>query len=176
MEYMEQQMQNYIEAGISAADRCYARIDELEEQNVALAAQVEALCGIAYLADGARVENSEGNFGEERKWLDKLYQAAGEYDCTKTPQQHLREIRAEAIEQAATYLSESIPDQSHKSVIIEGGYVYISTRYLRQYAESILKGELSDESFIFESNGTYYIVSLVVTKEPKAAKQRGDMK
>ncbi len=61
-----------------------------------LAAQVEALRGIAYLADGARVESSEGNFGEEKKWLDKLYQAAGEYDCTKTPQQHLRDVRAEA--------------------------------------------------------------------------------
>lgn len=38
MEYMEQQMQNYIESGISEADRCYARIAELEEQNAALAA------------------------------------------------------------------------------------------------------------------------------------------
>ena len=43
MEYMEQQMQNYIEAGISEADRCYARIVELEELNQALQAQVEAL-------------------------------------------------------------------------------------------------------------------------------------
>lgn len=43
MEYMEQQMQNYIEAGITEADRCYARIAELEELNQELAAQVEAL-------------------------------------------------------------------------------------------------------------------------------------
>lgn len=37
MEYMEQQMQQQIEAGISEADRCYTRIAELEEQNAALA-------------------------------------------------------------------------------------------------------------------------------------------
>lgn len=43
MEYMEQQMQNFIEAGISEADRCYARIAELEQQNAALAAQVKEL-------------------------------------------------------------------------------------------------------------------------------------
>ena len=43
MEYMEQQMQQQIEAGISNAEQCYARITELEEQNAALAAQVRKL-------------------------------------------------------------------------------------------------------------------------------------
>ncbi len=34
--------------------------------------------------------------------------------------------------------------------------------------------KISDESFIFESGGTYYIVTLVVTRESKAAKRQGD--
>ena len=33
--------------------------------------------------------------------------------------------------------------------------------------------KISDESFIFESNGIYYVVSLVVTRESKAAKRQG---
>ena len=41
MSYMEQQMQSYIEGGLSEADRCYTRIAELEQQNAELAAQVE---------------------------------------------------------------------------------------------------------------------------------------
>ena len=52
------------------------------------------------------------------------------------------EISAKAIEQAATYLSESIPDKSHESVIFKDGYVYISTRYLREHAETIRQGEV----------------------------------
>lgn len=47
------------------------------------------------------------------------------------------EISAQAIEQAATYLSESVPDKSHESVIFKDRYVYISTLYLREYAERI---------------------------------------
>lgn len=38
MSYPEQQMQNFIEAGLSEADRCYARIAELEQQNAELVA------------------------------------------------------------------------------------------------------------------------------------------
>lgn len=33
MSYPEQQMQNFIEAGLSEADRCYTRIAELEKKN-----------------------------------------------------------------------------------------------------------------------------------------------
>ncbi len=50
------------------------------------------------------------------------------------------EISAQAIEQAATYLSESAPDKSHESVIFKDRYVYISTRYLREHAETIRQG------------------------------------
>lgn len=32
MSYMEQQMQNYIESGLSEADRCYTKIAELEQR------------------------------------------------------------------------------------------------------------------------------------------------
>lgn len=52
---MEQQMQNYIEAGINEADRCYTRILELEEQNALDAALhetphcAEAAAGMALI-------------------------------------------------------------------------------------------------------------------------------
>ena len=58
----------------------------------------------------------------------------------KYTQQHLAEIRAEAIEHAATYLSESMTDKSHESLIFKDRYVYISTRYLREHAETIRQG------------------------------------
>ena len=43
MSDMEQQMQSYIEGGLSEADRCYTRIAELEQQNAELAAQLKEL-------------------------------------------------------------------------------------------------------------------------------------
>jgi len=52
----------------------------------------------------------------------------------------IRLVQAEAVKKAATYLSESIPDKSHESVIFKDGHIYISTRYLREYAESIKQG------------------------------------
>lgn len=54
------------------------------------------------------------------------------------------EIKAKAIEEAATYLAESVPDQTHESVIFKDRYVYISTRYMREYANQLrqqAKGE-----------------------------------
>lgn len=50
------------------------------------------------------------------------------------------EISAQAIEQAVTYLSESVPDKSHESVIFKDRYVYISTRCLREHAATIRQG------------------------------------
>lgn len=54
-----------------------------------------------------------------------------------TPAQCLAEIKAQAVEDAATYLSESIPGQSHESVIFKDRYVYVSTRYMREYANQL---------------------------------------
>lgn len=54
---------------------------------------------------------------------------------------NVSEIQAATLAAAATYLSESIPDKSHESVIFKDGYVYISTRYLREYAERVKAGE-----------------------------------
>lgn len=39
---------------------------------------------IAYLADGARVARSDGNFGDESEWLRKLYDRVGELDWPLT--------------------------------------------------------------------------------------------
>ena len=69
--------------------------EELLAENEALVAQVEILREIYYLADGARVEHSEGNAGEEKDWLNKLYSVAGDY-MQPTPQQCLADIKAEA--------------------------------------------------------------------------------
>lgn len=52
----------------------------------------------------------------------------------------IAEIRAESIESAVTYLAESIPDKSHESVIFKDRYVYISNRYLREYAAKVRQG------------------------------------
>lgn len=70
-----------------------------------LAAQVEALKQIAYLADGARVEAADGNGGEEKRWLHKLYCAVGEYDCTATPAACLASVQAEAFVRGAVWES-----------------------------------------------------------------------
>lgn len=48
------------------------------------------------------------------------------------------ETRATAIEDAVSYLANAIPDQSYESVVFnDNGYVYLSTRYLREHAERI---------------------------------------
>lgn len=73
-----------------------AEIEKLKSERNALAAQVEALKQIAYLADGARVEAADDNGGEEKRWLHKLYCAVGEYDCTATPAACLAQVRADA--------------------------------------------------------------------------------
>lgn len=50
MSYPEQQMQNFIEAGLSEAGRCYARIAELEQQNAELVAKAEKMRSALELA------------------------------------------------------------------------------------------------------------------------------
>lgn len=95
-------------------ERLEIELKKRDEQNAALAAQVAEL----------------SRFISVYEELQKL----------TPPKQNLAEIRAEAIEQAATYLSESMPDKSHESVIFKDGYVYISTRYLREHAETIRQG------------------------------------
>lgn len=94
MEYMEQQMQTFIEAGINEADRCYARIAELEEQNAALAAQVEVL---REMANRANVHLTKGYAGQSFSAIDcnLALSALAEIDSF-TPQRHLAEIRAQA--------------------------------------------------------------------------------
>lgn len=97
MEYMEQQMQNYIEAGISEADRCYTRIAELEEQNAALAAQVEALkqSVISARARGNLLHNITMQIlqGAELNGSDWDYISESQ---VAEIQQHLAEVRADA--------------------------------------------------------------------------------
>lgn len=92
---------------ICERDQAYRNIDVITAERAALAAQVSGLMKI--VESNALVHISANT----------------------------AEISAKAIEQAATYLSESIPDKSHESVIFKDGYAYISTRYLREHAETI---------------------------------------
>lgn len=83
MSYMEQQMQNYLEAGISEANRCYTRIAELEEQNADLVAERDALA--------ARIQAAER--------VEKIFSETPELvfdDCLKLFADEIREIEAEA--------------------------------------------------------------------------------
>lgn len=90
MEYMEQQMQQQIEAGLSNAEQCYARIADLEDQNAALAAQVEAL-------------REAWKAVKRNDWdapLDEAFE--------KTPQHHLCQVRADAVMSAANYFADNL--------------------------------------------------------------------
>ena len=93
MEYMEQQMQQQIEAGLSNAEQCYARISELEEQNAALAAAIEAL------------REAYGSFVETG--FDEIPGDA----FSAAPQHHLRQMRADAVMDAIN--NGFTPEQFH---------------------------------------------------------------
>lgn len=82
MSYPEQQMQNFIEAGLSEADRCYARINELEAQNAELVAKIYAIKD-AWMAAGSWPDTVE-----EKQAIANAINAA--------PQQCLREVEAKA--------------------------------------------------------------------------------
>lgn len=97
MEYMEQQRQQQIEAGLSNAEQCYARIAELEEQNAALAAQFEAfgtLINEVTNGEGAEAIACDGQISGYvvgYDWLNKVGAA-----IELPPQHHLRQVRADA--------------------------------------------------------------------------------
>ncbi len=100
MEYMEQQMQQQIEAGISNAERCYARIAEMEEQNAALAAQVEAVTSAYKNLCGAinDMDDCETGTDEMETAIGAVFHAMrnGYGIVNATPQHHLRQVRADA--------------------------------------------------------------------------------
>lgn len=119
---------------------------ELTEERDALAAQVEALrSAIEPFATGgvcSAIDREDYSIMRERikDWHGAIEFKKAQDAYNSTPQQCLRDVQAEAIDNATTYLAESIPDKSHESVIFKDRYVYISTRYLREYAESVRQG------------------------------------
>lgn len=86
MEYMEQQMQNQIESGMSEAARCYERIAELEAQVEILQKHIERVALCYY-----------NNTGHEPS-LSVFHRALDEAENAvfKEPSSCLAEIRAEA--------------------------------------------------------------------------------
>ena len=111
MEYMEQQMQQQIEAGISNAEQCYARITELEEQNAALAAM--HVDNVRHIWESRNCGSCE-ELAEKHDALNATVAALRKFiesgspintnpdKCERrkllaaTPQHHLRQVRAEA--------------------------------------------------------------------------------
>lgn len=101
-------------------DEANDRIGELTEERDALAARIQT---------AERVE--------------KIFSEIPEFkfdDCLKLFADEIRNVQAEAIDNATTYLADSIPDKSYESVIFKDRYVYISTRYLREYAAKLRQG------------------------------------
>lgn len=101
MSYMEQQMQNYLEAGISEVNRCYTRIAELEEQNADLVTERDALaaCISDVCALFTRIAESEEvviNSNIKHIIDSELMYDISDFVEHKTPQQCLSEICAEA--------------------------------------------------------------------------------
>lgn len=109
-----------------------AERNELIQRNAELVAQVSRMQTFIRLA----AEKWKDYPALEPTFLNLLRIA------NQQPEEALRQIQAEAVEDAVTYLAESIPDKSHESVIFRDGYVYISTRYLREYANRIKAGEV----------------------------------
>ena len=99
------------------------RIEELEEQNAALAAQVEALRNIGRRLWGSPESTDRQDVEAEADlWLE--LNAA----LLATPQHHMRQVRAEAVLDAVNE-HEKKYGNSHFG------------RHLREYADSILAGK-----------------------------------
>lgn len=171
MEYMEQQMQNYIEAGIMDADRCYARIAELErqlsstknllessmlseatakqyaeevdKQNAALAAQVEVLKQsiISVRARGNLLHNITMQILQGAELNGSDWDYISESQVAEI-EQHLTEIRVQAGRDAADSLLRLADNFQTSSKEFENG-VRMAAEYLKtQNAGSIRHGKV----------------------------------
>lgn len=95
MSYPEQQMQNHIEAGINEADRCYARINELEAQNAELVATIEAL---RKFANSWNPEDASADPAFSDTFFDLI---------NESPQQCLRDVKVEAVSDFIEFMHQS---------------------------------------------------------------------
>lgn len=86
-------MQQQIEAGLSNAEQCYARIAELEDQNAAMTAQLHVLKTAAKF-----ILNSK-----RRLTKRKAYAALADA-VNKTPDQCLGQVREDAVKQYVSVL------------------------------------------------------------------------
>lgn len=50
-------------------------------------------------------------------------------------------IKAEAVREASSLISSGAIEETHKYMVIENRYVYVSTRSLREYADKLERGE-----------------------------------
>ena len=125
MEYMEQQMQQQIEAGLSNAEQCYARITELEDQNAAMAAQLHVLKTAAKF-----ILNSKRRLAKR-----KAYAALADA-VNKTPQQHCAGIKIDAVKSFVAELVKSVNPMSRP--FLEGVCDAVTDRFkaaMRQEGE-----------------------------------------
>ena len=157
MEYMEQQMQQQIEAGISNAERCYARIAELEEQNAALAAM--HVDNVRHIWESRNCGSCE-ELAEKHDALNATVAALRKFiesgspintnpdKCERrkllaaTPQHHLRQVRADAVTEAsgkmgdAFILPANLRRETNNAEFYKAGW-RDAFLFLKQYAASI---------------------------------------
>ena len=109
MSYPEQQMQNFIEAGISEADRCYTRIAELEREKAEL---------LVYVHDAEKWFNNHDPHG----YVSPKREAA---------KKHLNQIKAETlIAEAMLWPEDKYTECSHvRESILE------SAKHIQQEGE-----------------------------------------
>lgn len=157
---MEQQMQNYIEAGINERERCYNEITELEhlrdkykelyessmlseatakqyaeevdKQNKELVATVEALRDTCSYWINQAKPSGDCSKSEYNAWLALGYQSNA---MTKPAKQHLAKIKAQAVEDFIQFMYSQDNCQLCNS----------SLDIASKYADSILKGEVNDD-------------------------------
>ena len=114
-----------------AALQLIAESKSLKAERDALAAQVEALRDTcSYWINHAK-PSGDCSKSEYNTWLALGYQSSA---MTKPPQQHLAEIRAEAVERSLKTLSHRWKPDTY------GDAAFIRVSELNQYADSIRKG------------------------------------
>lgn len=124
---IEAELLKQIEQIKAERDALAREVDAANDRNAELIEERDALA--------ARIQTAER--------VEKIFSEIPELkfdDCLKLFADEIRNVQAEAIDNATTYLAESIPDKSYESVIFKDRYVYISTRYLREYAAKLRQG------------------------------------
>lgn len=144
MEYMESKMQEQIEAGVSERERCYNEIAELEHFRDALAAKVVEVTAErdALAAQLQALRSHLQTMTKRANHVDPSERDAAIKCLKATPQQHLAEIRAQAVSSCADKLGDTfilphnLRKETQKAEFYKAGW-RDSFLFIKQYADSI---------------------------------------